>query len=107
MLAMAKTPVSEPLQTALAFLRRTAELAGDDTRALDAGCVVRTPSLPLVWVLNHLRLSGSTAYAQAVALAEGLAQSRLRPASFTATPDDVGGGQLAAGHPPSARRRRR
>jgi hypothetical protein len=70
MLAMAKMPVSEPLQTALAFLRRTAELAGDDTRALDAGCVVRTPSLPLVWVLNHLRLSGSTAYAQAVALAQ-------------------------------------
>ena len=32
--------------------------------------VVRTPSLPQVWVLNHLRLSGSTAYAQAVGLAE-------------------------------------
>ena len=70
MLAMAKTPVSAPLQAALTFLRRTAELAGDDTRALDAGWVVRTPSLPLVWALNHLRLSGSTSYAQAVALAE-------------------------------------
>ena len=68
--AMAKTPASVALQTALAFLRRTAELAGDDTRAFDAGCVVRTPSLPQVWVLNHLRLSGSTAYAQAVELAE-------------------------------------
>ena len=68
--AMAKTPASDALQTALAFLRRTAELAGDDTRAFDAGCVVRTPSLPQVWVLNHLRLSGSTAYAQAVELAE-------------------------------------
>jgi GNAT superfamily N-acetyltransferase len=70
MLAMAKTPATGALQTALAFLRRTAELAGDDTRAIDAGYVVRTPSLPQVWVLNHLRLSGSTTYERAVALSE-------------------------------------
>ena len=68
--AMAKTPASDALQTALAFLRGTARLAGDEARAFDAGCVVRTPSLPQVWVLNHLRLSGFTAYAQAVELAE-------------------------------------
>ena len=70
MLSVAKTPGSEALQTALAFLRRTAELAADHARPLDAGCVIRSPSLPMVWVLNHLRLSGSTTYARAVALSE-------------------------------------
>ena len=70
MRAMAKRPASEALPTALAFLRRTAELAGDHTRAFDAGCVVRTPSLPRVRFLNHLRLSGLTTYAQAVELVE-------------------------------------
>jgi GNAT superfamily N-acetyltransferase len=70
MLAMAKTAATEALQTALAFLRRTAQLAGDDMRTLDVGYVVRTPSLPQVWGLNHLRLSGSATYAQAVALSE-------------------------------------
>jgi GNAT superfamily N-acetyltransferase len=70
MLAMAKTPGSAALSTALAFLRRTAELAADHARPLDAGCVIRSPSLPQVWVLNHLRLSGSTTYARAVALSE-------------------------------------
>jgi GNAT superfamily N-acetyltransferase len=70
MLAVAKTAVSEALPTALGFLRRTAALAADLARSLDAGCVVRSPSLPLVWGLNHLRLSGSTTYARAVALSE-------------------------------------
>jgi GNAT superfamily N-acetyltransferase len=70
MRAMAKRPASEALQTALAFLRRTAELACDDARALETGCVVRSPSLPQVWGLNHLRLFGFTTYEQAVALAE-------------------------------------
>jgi GNAT superfamily N-acetyltransferase len=67
---MARTPVTEALPTALAFLRGTAELAADDARALDAGCVVRAPSLPLVWSLNHLRLSGPVTYEQVVAQAE-------------------------------------
>jgi hypothetical protein len=67
---MAKTPDSEALPTALAFLRRTAELAADDASSFDAGCVVRTPSLPLVWALNHLRVAAPATYAQVVALAE-------------------------------------
>ena len=67
---MAKTPGTDALQTALAFMRRTAELAADQVRPLDAGCVVRTPSLPLVWGINHLRLSGPTTYAEAIELAE-------------------------------------
>jgi GNAT superfamily N-acetyltransferase len=67
---MARTPVTEALSTALAFLRGTAELAADDARAIDAGCVVRAPSLPLVWSLNHLRLSGPVTYEQVVAQAE-------------------------------------
>jgi ribosomal protein S18 acetylase RimI-like enzyme len=67
---MAKTPGTEALTTALAFLRGTAELAADDALSLEAGCVVRTPSLPLVWGLNHLRLAGSVTHEQAVGLAE-------------------------------------
>jgi GNAT superfamily N-acetyltransferase len=70
MLGVEKNPGSGDLPTALAFLRRTAELAADRARPLDAGCVIRSPSLPQVWVLNHLRLSGSTTYARAVALSE-------------------------------------
>jgi GNAT superfamily N-acetyltransferase len=67
---MAKTPDREALTTALAFLRRTAELAADHARSFDAGCVVRTPSLPLVWGLNHLRLACPVTSEQVVALAE-------------------------------------
>lgn len=67
---MAQTPGTEALPTVLAFMRRTAELAADDVRALEAGCVVRTPSLPMVWSLSHLRLSGPTTYTEALELAE-------------------------------------
>src|ERR1700760_1969022 len=70
MLAMAKTPATQALQTTLAFLRGTAELACDHARALETGCVVRSPSLPQVWGINHLRLFGFTTYERAVALAE-------------------------------------
>lgn len=67
---MARTPGTDALATALAFLRRTAELAADHARTLDAGCVVRAPSLPLVWGLNHLRLSGPVTYELVVGQAE-------------------------------------
>src|ERR1700761_3154070 len=68
--AMAKTLASKPLRTALTFLRRTAELAADESRPVDGGWLIRAPSLGGVWGLNQLRLSGSTSYAQAVELAE-------------------------------------
>jgi GNAT superfamily N-acetyltransferase len=68
--AMAKTPASDALQTALAFLRRTAELAADEARPVNAGWLIRAPSLGDVWGLNQLRLSGSISYARAVELAE-------------------------------------
>src|SRR6476646_8275813 len=67
---MAKTPASDALQTALAFLRRTAELAADEARPVDGGWLIRAPSLGDVWGLNQLRLSGSISSAQAVELAE-------------------------------------
>ncbi|HEV7176454.1 MAG TPA: GNAT family N-acetyltransferase [Solirubrobacteraceae bacterium] len=67
---MGKTPASEALQRALAFVRRTAELAADDARPVDGGWLIRAPSLADVWGLNHLRLSGSVTYARAVELAE-------------------------------------
>src|SRR6185437_1937928 len=67
---MAKTADGEALPTALAFLRRTAELAADNARSFDAGCVVRASSLPLVWALNHLRVAGPVTYEHVVALAE-------------------------------------
>ena len=68
--AMGKTPASDALQRALAFVRRTAELAADDARPVDGGWLIRAPSLADVWGLNHLRLSGSVTYARAVELAE-------------------------------------
>lgn len=68
--AVAKTPGSSALGSALAFLQQTAELAADQTHPLDAGCVVRSPSLPLVWGLNHVRVSGPATYEQATRLAE-------------------------------------
>ena len=68
--AMAETPASEALQTALAFLRGTAELAADEARPVDGGWLIRAPSLGDVWGLNQLRLSGSVSYARAVELAE-------------------------------------
>jgi GNAT superfamily N-acetyltransferase len=91
MLAMPKTPGTEALMTALAFLRHTAELAADEARPLDAGCVVRTPSLPLVWGLNHLRIAGPVSYEQAV----GLAEQHLGDLPYR---------QLAVEHEHSARR---
>jgi GNAT superfamily N-acetyltransferase len=68
--AMAKPPASDALQIALAFLRRTAELAADEARPVDGGWLIRAPSLADVWGLNQLRLSGSISYARAVELAE-------------------------------------
>jgi GNAT superfamily N-acetyltransferase len=70
MLAVAKTPGSDALPTALAFLRRTAELAADQARPVDGGWLIRAPCLTSVWGLNHLRLAGPVTYEQAVVLAD-------------------------------------
>jgi GNAT superfamily N-acetyltransferase len=70
MLTMPKTPGSEALLTALAFLRRTAELAADEARPVDGGWLIRAPSLPSVWGLNHLRLAGPVTHEQAAVLAD-------------------------------------
>jgi ribosomal protein S18 acetylase RimI-like enzyme len=55
---------------ALEFIRRTTELIADEVRPVEAGFVVRTPSLPMVWGLNHLRLIVPVSTEEALALAD-------------------------------------
>ena len=55
---------------ALAFQRQTIELAADQMRPITPGWVARSQSLPMVWGLNHVRLTRPVTYAQALALAE-------------------------------------
>jgi GNAT superfamily N-acetyltransferase len=44
-------------ERALEFQRRTTELIVDDVYPIDAGVVVRAPSLPEVWVANQVRIT--------------------------------------------------
>ena len=59
-----------PFERALEFQRRTIELIADDVRPIDAGSVVRTPSLPQVWSLNHVRVTVPLALSEIVELAD-------------------------------------
>jgi GNAT superfamily N-acetyltransferase len=58
----------DPLERILAFQRGNVELVADSVREIDEGWVVETPSLPLVWSLNHLRLAQPVSYEQALSL---------------------------------------
>lgn len=58
------------LDRVLRFLQRTLVVTADEVRRIDDGMVVRTPSLPAVWNLNQLRIAGSIAFADALALAD-------------------------------------
>ena len=70
-MAQARDPTTaDALLTVLGFLRRTIELAADDVRPIAGGWVASTPSLPLVWGLNHVRLAGPITSEQAVELTE-------------------------------------
>ncbi len=58
------------LPRALRFSRETIELIADDVRPIDAGLVVLSPSLPKVWVMNHVRITEPVSTDEAVALAD-------------------------------------
>ena len=56
--------------TVLDFQRRTLELVADAVVPIDEGWVVRTPSLPAVWTLNHVLDTTAVTYRQAHALCQ-------------------------------------
>jgi ribosomal protein S18 acetylase RimI-like enzyme len=58
------------LASALEFQRRTLELVAEEARPIDGGWLLRDRSLPLVWLLNSVRLDGPIGYGQALALSE-------------------------------------
>jgi GNAT superfamily N-acetyltransferase len=53
---------------ALAFQRGTLQLIADEVTSLSEGLVIRTPSLPLVWALNQVRVVGPIEPGEAIAL---------------------------------------
>ena len=55
---------------ALAFQRETVQLVAERVSEVPEGWLIRTPSLPLVWSLNQLRVIGPIEADDAVALAE-------------------------------------
>jgi GNAT superfamily N-acetyltransferase len=60
----------DAFQRALQFMRHTTELIAAEFQSIDSGFVVRTPSLPEVWGLNHLLLTRPVSTDQALALAD-------------------------------------
>ncbi len=73
----AALPAVDSTARVLAFLRANIEKVADEVRPIDAGWVVRSPSLPAVWVINHVRAALPLAFAPLVNLAdEQLADSR-------------------------------
>ena len=55
---------------ALAFQRETLELAAEQVIQIPEGWLIRTPSLPLVWSLNQVRVTRPIETGDALALAE-------------------------------------
>ena len=51
-------------------MRRTVALVADEVQPIDAGWAVRTPSLPDVWSLNHIRVAAPIEFADAVEVAD-------------------------------------
>lgn len=58
------------LERALAFMRAGLAATSDTVRTIDAGAVFSTPSLPAVWVVNHLRVTRAPAFDELLELAE-------------------------------------
>src|SRR5271165_7360861 len=67
----------ETLARVLAFMRENAAKTADAVRPIEAGWVLSTPSLPAVWVMNHVRVAAPLPFDSLVDLAdEELAGSR-------------------------------
>ena len=62
-------PTSETLQRVLAFIRDDLIRTADVARPVDGGVVLTTPSLPLVWSVNQLRVSAPSGFDAVIALA--------------------------------------
>jgi GNAT superfamily N-acetyltransferase len=58
------------LDRVLESLQWTLSRLADEVRPVESGWLVRTPSLPLVWTLNQLRLTEPITYGDGAALAE-------------------------------------
>ncbi len=58
----------EQLSAVLEFIRRTNQLLTSEVREIPEGWVVRTPSWPGVWMLNHVRVITEVTYERATEL---------------------------------------
>jgi GNAT superfamily N-acetyltransferase len=76
-------------------VRHTVRSLADEVEPIGSGWVARTPSLPMVWSLNQLRLTGSTTFGDAVALAEEH-QGDMPYRHVEVEGDDVGGELVAS-----------
>lgn len=56
--------------TALAFQRDTIARISDEVISIGEGWLIRTPSLPLAWVLNQVRIARPIEFQEATSLAE-------------------------------------
>ncbi len=66
----AAPPSVESIARVLAFLRANVEKTADEVRPIEAGWVVKSPSLPAVWAINHMRVAAPLAFAPLVDLAD-------------------------------------
>lgn len=58
------------LERALAFMRAGMAATADTIRSIDAGVVASTPSLPLVWAVNQVRVDEALPFEELVDLAD-------------------------------------
>jgi GNAT superfamily N-acetyltransferase len=80
------------LARVLGHLRRNLHLLSDDMRPTGPGWIVRTDSLPLVWTLNQLRITGAAAFEDVAALAEE--NQAYLPYRHVVFEDGAAGGRL-------------
>jgi GNAT superfamily N-acetyltransferase len=79
------------LERILAYLRRTDEAIVDEVRQVPYGTALLTPSLPLVWQLNAVRVDDPAAPVQAVVAAAEEALSDRGHRKLVVHDEDVGG----------------
>ena len=60
----------DPLERALAFMRSGMAASADAATPIKAGIVVSTPSLPVVWAVNQVRVAGALTHTELVDLAD-------------------------------------
>jgi GNAT superfamily N-acetyltransferase len=80
--------------TALAFQRDTIARIADELVPIREGWLIRTPSLPLAWVLNQVRIARPIEFQEAISLAERY-QGQL-PYRQLMVDDDESGAQMEA-----------